>query len=156
MAPSHYPNWCWHSIKGSLCTNLRPISQEVLKIPIRKTGLKNTLVKLPSHLPEANDLICLEDISGICLNEALKCLSAGRSDLQFWIMSSDQWKKIAFVITYHWKLWLQLVIHVLLLQKQGWPQCIAGYFVITYTLETLPECCEGQICRDHFVYAPSQ
>ena len=41
------------------------------------------------------------------------------------------------------------------LQKQGWPQCIAGYFVITYTLETPPECCESQICRDHFVYAPS-
>ena len=41
---------------GFCGTNLRPMSQEVLKIAIRKMSLKNTLVKLFPHDSVASEL----------------------------------------------------------------------------------------------------
>ena len=55
MAPSHYLNQCWLSIKMVLWYS--PILQEVLKISIHQISLKDTFAKLLPHLPGANALI---------------------------------------------------------------------------------------------------
>ena len=43
MALSHDLNKCWILISGDIYTHLRPLSQEVLMIPVHKTSLKSTL-----------------------------------------------------------------------------------------------------------------
>ena len=56
MAPSHNLNHYWLIINGVLC-HVRPISQEMLKMPIHRISLKNTLVKLLPHPLGANELM---------------------------------------------------------------------------------------------------
>ena len=57
--PSHYLIQCWFIINEVLCQTIRLVSQEVLKISIRKMILKNTFVKLlhNSQGPMATELI---------------------------------------------------------------------------------------------------
>ena len=57
--PSHYLNQCYVdlALMGFCCTNLGPISQEVLKLPIHWMSFANALVKLfPNRLSGANEL----------------------------------------------------------------------------------------------------
>ena len=57
-APSQYLNQCCPIFNGNSVAmiSVRPIPQEVPKIPIRKMSLETTLIKLLSHLPGTNEL----------------------------------------------------------------------------------------------------
>ena len=70
-ALNHYLNKCSLIISGLGGTQVRPISQKVLKILIRITSLKNALVKWLPHLPGANEF----HISTCMLQAASKILS---------------------------------------------------------------------------------
>ena len=80
VAPRHCPNQCWlitnevpwHSSDDNAkeilrYQLLRSISEEVLKISIRKMGLKTTIVRLLSHLSRISQ--------GVIFHRLLDCLS---------------------------------------------------------------------------------
>ena len=57
MAPSHYPKWCWLTIRVISCGfDLRAMSQKMLPIFIIHMCLKITNRKFQPHFPVTNEL----------------------------------------------------------------------------------------------------
>ena len=56
MAPGHYLNWCWLLIDEDLWRSPESSSDCPSYYPVYVMSLKIILLKLPSHLPGANDL----------------------------------------------------------------------------------------------------